>query len=297
MGKASKRKNQRRQGTGQSRADFERRRVYQSLLTGIQPIADRLKAQEEREEQARKTWRGGAEPRRATLPSWRKNSAGDRFFSADDITGAARAPVIADASLPTPQQLAEDSGHWAVAVSVLVRAVVLDEVTVSDHAVTQVAELLAPVVRGELAATDDEERDFPDIHGPLFRLGACVLTDATWAVVGLDPLDQILALIERRIDDALAGTQGAAWPGGQVIARELIRAFAGEYRCEQPGDIRTLERLGRSTSGNPLADLIRAGEVAPEDALRLGLIVLTALADLARTDAESLLPGPAVSAT
>jgi len=56
-----------------------------------------------------------------------------------------------------------------------------------------------------------------------------------------------------------------------------------------------LKHLGRSASGNPLTDLIRVREVAPEDALRVGLIILAAMADLARTDAESALPASAVS--
>jgi hypothetical protein len=257
-------------------------------------MIDMFEAEKEREDQARLAWCGGAEPQHATLPRWREDSVGDRFFSARDITGAAHAPVLADAKLPTPQQVAENSGHWPVAVSALVRAVVLDRVPVSDPMVARVTELLAPVVRDELAATDDAERDFPDTQGPLFRLGASFLTYATWTIVGLDPVDQILALMEHRLDDALAGTGGAASPGGKVIAEELIRAFAGEYRCEEPGDIQTLKRLGRSATGNPLTDLIRAKEVAPEDVLRLGLMVLAALADLARTDAESALPGPGV---
>ena len=217
MGKASKRKSHRRQGIGQSRADIEKLRDRQALLTGMRRMIDRFEAEKEREDQARRAWCGGAEPRHATLPRWRQDSVGDRFFSARDITSAARAPVLADASLPTPQQVAEDSGHWTVAVSALVRAVVLDGVPVSDPVVARVTELLAPVVRDEIAAADSAERVFPDTHRPLFRLGACFLTDATWAIVGLDPLDQIIALMEQRIDDALAGTGGAGWPGGKVI--------------------------------------------------------------------------------
>ena len=67
-------------------------------------------------------------------------------------------------------------------------------------------------------------------------------------------------------------------PDGKVIAEELIRAFAGQYQCKEPRDARTLERLGRTASGDPLVDLIQAKEVAPEDGLRLGLIALVALA-------------------
>ncbi|MGH3172031.1 MAG: hypothetical protein ACRDN0_40025 [Trebonia sp.] len=290
MGKASKRKSQRRQGTGLSRADFEKQRAYEALPPGIQAMAARFEAKNELENQARKAWCGGAEPHSATFPRWREDSAGDRFFSARDIITAARAPVLTDAELPTARQVAENSGHWAVAVSALVRAVVLDRVPVSDPVVARVLELLTPVVLDELAA-DDEDRDLPDIDGPLFLLGGCYLTEATWAIIGLDPLDQILPLLEQRIDGAGMRAGGAALPGGKAVAEELVRAFADEYRCEDPGDIQTLERLGRTDSGNPLTDLIRAREVAPEDALRLGLIVLAALADLARTDADSVLSG------
>jgi hypothetical protein len=114
-----------------------------------------------------------------------------------------------------------------------------------------------------------------------------VLTDATWAIVGLDPLDQSLALMEPQIDEALAEAERAGLPDGKVIAEELIRAFAGQYQCKEPRDVRTLERLGPTASGNPLVELIQVKDVTPEDALRLGLITLVALADLARTDAGS----------
>jgi len=86
---------------------------------------------------------------------------GDRFFSARHITGAPGAPAIADAKLPTPQEVAENSGHWTVAVSALVRAVVLDGVPVSDPAVARVAELLAPAVWHELATADDAQYGRP----------------------------------------------------------------------------------------------------------------------------------------
>ena len=74
--------------------------------------------------------------------------------------------MIAEAKLPTPQEVAENSGHWTVAVSALVRAVLLDGVPVSDPAIAGVAELLAPVVWDELAAADDVDKDFPDTQGP-----------------------------------------------------------------------------------------------------------------------------------
>ena len=56
---------------------------------------------------------------------------------------------------------------------------------------------------------------------------------------------------------------------------------------ERPDGAQTLERLDLTTSGNPLVNLVQAKEAAPGDALRLGLLALVALADLARTDADS----------
>jgi hypothetical protein len=76
-------------------------------------------------------------------------------------------------------------------------------------------------------------------------------------------------------------------PDGKVMAEVLIRAFADQYQCTEPHDVRTLDRLGPAASGGPLTDLVQAKDAAPEDALRLGLVALAALADLARTDADS----------
>jgi hypothetical protein len=290
VGKASRRKKQRRRGIGPSRADVEQRRSGQTLLTGLQHLIHRFEAEQEREEQAKRAWTGGVEPPRAPLGRWRADSVGDRFFSGADVTGAATAPRLTGATRPSPQQLAEDPGHWATAVSALVRAVVLERAPVHDPAVTQVLELLAPAVRAELA-TAAGDRDFPGPHGPLFLLGASVLGDATWAIVGRDPLDQSLALIERAIDGAAAAAGRPGPPPGKLMAEALIRSFAEQYECTEPRDVRTLQRLGRTDSGNPLVDLIQARHVAPEDALLLGLITLAALAELGRTDAGSAAGG------
>ena len=103
-------------------------------------------------------------------------------------------------------------------------------------------------------------------------------------------LDRLVSgRLERRLDGALTGL-GTGLTGA-VVAEALIRAFAGSYRCEMPGDVECLKRLGPTSSGNPLHDLILAKAVAPENALRLGLIVLGILGDLARTDAMSVLSG------
>ncbi len=70
-----------------------------------------------------------------------------------------------------------------------------------------------------------------------------------------------------------------------------LRAFPDHFECQAPSDEACLDRLqatGR-TSSNPLCDLVRDMVIAPEDALPVGLTILAALADLARTSAFSVL--------
>ena len=111
------------------------------------------------------------------------------------------------------------------------RGVVLDGLDVRDPAVTALTGLLAPVVTRELARTedDDADRELPADDGPLFLLGGCVLVHATWAMVGLGPLEPVLALLERRLDDALTGLGPDLT--GAVVAEALICAFADSYLC------------------------------------------------------------------
>jgi hypothetical protein len=110
MGKASRRKGQRRRGIGPSRADFEQQRDHEMLLAGMQTMLSAFEAGKEREQQARRTWAGGAEPPRAAIARWREDSTGDRFFSRETIAEAAGAPRLAEATLPSPQQIAENPG-------------------------------------------------------------------------------------------------------------------------------------------------------------------------------------------
>ena len=82
---------------------------------------------------------------------------------------------------------------------------------------------------------------------------------------------------------------------GRAVAEALIRAFPDHFECQAPGDEACLERLqakGR-TSSNPLCGLVRDNGIAPEDALPVGLSILAALADLARTSAFSVLDASA----
>lgn len=74
----------------------------------------------------------------------------------------------------------------------------------------------------------------------------------------------------------------------QAAVGALIGAFAADYQIEQPEDIEVLKRIGRSGS-NALENLIAAGAVPPGDILPVGLVMLSALAQLCQSDSVSLL--------
>ena len=281
MGKASRKKGQRRQGAGQSRADFELRRGFARLEANPSPAL------------AAHVWSGGSTPEPAAIPKWPDDSAGDRFFNTQGIVDAAEAPPITGAALPAPVIMADTSELWVVATNALVRAVVLDGLTVYHPVISAVIALLEPVVRRELAYYADETTwdEYPESDVPLRRLGDEVLMDATWAIVGDDALAPVLALLERCLDTAFDMPGRPASLTGRVAAEALIRAFPDHFECQAPGDEAWLQRLratGR-TSSNPLCDLVRDKVIAPEDALPVGLTILAALADLARTSAFSVL--------
>ena len=192
MGKASRKKGQRRQGAGQSRADFELRQSFARLEANPSPAL------------AAHVWGGGSKPEHAAIPKWPDDSAGGRFFTTQGIADAAGAPAIVGATLPAPEEMAATSELWVVATGALVRAVVLDGVTVNHPAVSMVIALLEPVVKRELAYYADEMTwdEYPESDVPLRLLGDEVLMDATWAIAGDDSLASVLALLERRLDTA-----------------------------------------------------------------------------------------------
>jgi hypothetical protein len=82
-----------------------------------------------------------------------------------------------------------------------------------------------------------------------------------------------------------------AIPGldGQVAADALIGAFAVHHDCDQPGNAEVMERT--TSCGDVLGDLATAGIVPPEFVLPVGLILLSVLADLCRSDSDSVLRG------
>ena len=280
VGKASRKKGQRRQGAGQSRTDFELRRSFARLEANPSPAL------------AAHVWSGG-KPEPAAIPTWPDDSVGDRFFSTRGIADAAGAPAIVGATLPLAGEMAAIPELWVAAASALVRAVVLDGLTVYHPAVSAVIALLEPVVRRELAYYADETTwdEYPESNVPLRLLGDEVLMDATWAIVGDDSLALVLAVLERCLDTAFDTPGRPASLAGRAAAEALIRAFPDHFECRAPGDEACLERLRATglTSSNPLCDLVRDKVIAPEDALPVGLTILAALADLACTSAFSVL--------
>jgi hypothetical protein len=40
-----------------------------------------------------------------------------------------------------------------------------------------------------------DEPEFPEQDGPMFLLGTCALIDAMWAVIGQDPLREVLGVL------------------------------------------------------------------------------------------------------
>jgi hypothetical protein len=116
----------------------------------------------------------------------------------------------------------------------------------------------------------------------VFLLGGCALVDALWAVVGEDPLSEILSVLLPVLDRAVPGLDG------QVVADALIGAFVHHYRCELPGDAELLQRIGRR-GGDALGDLVTSGAVPPAQALPVGLAILSVLAGFCQSGSASVL--------
>jgi hypothetical protein len=100
--------------------------------------------------------------------------------------------------------------------------------------------------------------------------------------VGEDPLSDVLGVLLPVLDDAVPGLDS------QVAADALVGAFSTEYRCEQPGDDEVLGRIKRY-SGDALENLATAGAVPLSDVLPVGLTILSALAQLCRSEWASVL--------
>jgi hypothetical protein len=297
MGKASKKKVQRRHGMGESRADFVQRRHVARMAAAFRRVGDMQAAEAAEQAEAARAWCGGKPPSPAEIPRWAKGSAGERFFGTSSILEAAEAPSLANAILPAPDVMAASPAHWRVAAYALVRAVALDSLTVDDPAVVAVADLLYPAVSAELEYWSDETlaTEFPELSGPLFLIGGVALFDATLAVVGVDePLAATLAVFESRLDAVLEPLGLGTGLTGADVGAALISALTKDYAFDKPADVELLTRLqADSSTGNALEGLVLGKSIAPEDAIRVGLAVLADLADLCRTNAASVLAAQA----
>src|SRR5260370_17652364 len=300
MGKASREKKEGGGGSGGSGAELESQRGLKQLARAAQELGGMFEARREHLAAVSRSWRRGAEPEAAEMPDWAEGSAGDRFFEDSRMKKYAVAPRLATAEIPSAEAFAADSGHWDIAVSALIRAVVLDRVPVTDPLVTKVIRLLGPAVGAEVqyAASGGRgsqpiggvEGGVPEDDAPVFPLGACCLVDATWAVVGLDPLRDVLDYLGPRLDAALAQLNCTLKPSGHMLAATLPRAAADFYLLdEEPADAETIRQLGGKSEGNPLDCLISEKAIETADPLTIGLFVPGTLADLCPTAQASVL--------
>lgn len=299
MGKASNQKKRRRQGIGPSRADLETQRAMEQFVRTARKLPGVFEARREHRAAVSRIWWRGAEPEVAEVPSWPQDSAGDRFFGDSLMREYAAAPRLATAEIPAAEDFAADSGHWRVAVSALIRAVVLDRVPVTDPLVMKVIELLGPAVDAEVEYADwwvresrligAEEPEFPETDGPILLLGASCLVDATWAILGSDLLRDVLDYLIPRLEDAVAELTCTPIPSGKELGEALIRAAASHFRFEdEPANVQTMQQLGGKTVGNSLEFLTSEKLIQPRDTLVIGLTMLATLADLCRTSEESV---------
>jgi hypothetical protein len=268
------------------------------LLTALKTMTDEQTEREERLAAARRAWCGGGDPVPAEVPSWPEDSLGDRIFRGI-LYEARNAPSLLAADVPNTAVITADSAHWTVASTALIRGVVFDGLQVDHPVVSELLDVLAPIAEAALAygeviqspahrgwsELDEGDPHFPEADGPALLLGACALIDATWALVGTDPLGSVLPVLRSAVREALPGLDSEA------VSDALLGAFARHYQCEGPGDAEILDRIGRDVPGDALEHLVATGVVPPADVLRTGLSLLSALAKLCMSGSASILGG------
>lgn len=307
MGKASKRKSDRRAGIGPARTEIEsaarQEQVKRRLIAALsQPgqVSDTLRqvagqaaaAQAAADDAEAGLW-GEATPAAAQVPQWEDGSLGDFFFTEPVIARAAAAPPAAVAVLPPPRRMLDDGSAREAVASVLVRAVVFDGLPPGDPAVGAILEHLAPVTEWEAGhfgrpVSDAEAEEV--VTGPAWIIGSALM-EAARAVIAEDRIGPVLDFLEPVLDAALAPLGLPAGLTGAAVARALACATARAYFFTDPGDTALLNQLDpdASTSENPLETLVTGTLLAPRDALVAGLAALAALAGLCRTNAASVL--------
>jgi hypothetical protein len=304
VGRASNRKKARRQEALRQAA--HRKRVSQGSRAGAGPQQAALAVAREaidqlfgspREQQTPeyRVWCGGGEPVPAEVPRWAEGSLGDRFCSGAHLASVRNAPGLLTATVPDRMAIITDPAQWRAAADVLVRAVAFDGLRVDHPAVSTLLDALALIAEEELehaqdleawysSGWDEEEKKpyFPEMDGPVFLIGTCALGDATEAVVGEDPLAEVLAALSPSLEGAVPGLDGRA------VADVLTGGRAIPYVCELPDYVLKRMRHGFS-AGCALQELADARVVPPRDILRVGLTILSALAELCKSDSPSIL--------
>jgi len=307
VGRASNRKKARRQ-EALRQAGHRKRRVTQGSRAGAGPEQAVLSVAADREAIGQlfstfgdqqtpeyRVWRGGGQPVPAQDPRWAEGSLGERLCSGMNLAQARSSPCLLTATVPDPMAIITDPAQWRVAASVLVRAVVFDGLRVDHPAVASLLDVLAPIAAAELryyqdleggyASDWDEEEEkpeFPELDGPVFLIGSCALGDATLAVVGEDPLDEVLAALSPALDATVPGLEGRA------VADILTGGRAIPYLCTLPDHV--LKRMRRTFAvEGALQELADARVVPPRDILQVGLTILSVLAELCKSDSPSIL--------
>jgi hypothetical protein len=278
--------------------DVATQRAMLQLLTALRAMTEMQTEHAERLAAARRAWCGGVDPVPAEVPSWPKDSLGDRILSGI-LYEARNAPSLLAAEVPDTAVITADPAHWNVASTALIRGAVFDGLQVDHPVVSDLLDMLAPVAEAELAygeviqspvhrgwsELDEGDPHFPEDDGPVVLLGACALIDATWALVGTEPLGSVLPVLRSAVGEALPGLDRDA------ASDALLGAFARHYQCEGPGDAEILDRIGRDIPGDALEHLVATGVVPPADVLRTGLSLLSALAKLCMRGSASILDG------
>jgi hypothetical protein len=239
------------------------------------------------------------QPIPAEVQRWAEGSLGERLCSGMYLSSARNAPCLLTATVPDRMAIIIDPAQWRMAAAVLVRAVVFDALRVDHPAVSRLLDVLAPIAVEELeheqaledfysTGWDEEKPEFPEDDGPVWLIGSCALGDATLAVVGEDPRDEVSAALSPVLDGTVPGLDGRA------VADVLTGGRVTPYLCKLPDHV--LKRMHRVFDvGGALHELADARVVPPRDILRVGLKILSALAELCKSDSPSILRQRAIS--
>jgi hypothetical protein len=302
VGRASNRKKKRREEALRQAAHRKRRATpgsragtvpREAALAAAREAIDQLFGSPREQIPEYRAW-CGERPVPAEGPRWAEGSLGERLCSGRQLAEARNAPCLLTATVPDPMLIMAHSAQWQVAANVLIRAVVFDGLRVDHPAVSRLLDVLARIAVEELehaqdledwysSGWDEEEKpEFPEMDGPVFLIGTCALGEATEAVVGEDPLAEVLAALSPSLDGAVPGLDGRA------VADVLTGGRAIPYVCELPDYVLKRMRHGFS-AGCALQELADARVVPPRDILRVGLTILSVLAELCKSDSPSIL--------